>query len=534
MSSEDIWYYYFNILNKINDEIQIDKIILNIKHSIDLTNPTEKYLSLDSMLNVLLYLININKNPLINHSDLLKKILNIFKFSKDEKNKVFLLKNIPDDIYNIIGIYYFDDRLSIREDLHLKVVINKGKGINFKDLIKNSNAIDLIKSNLNNDLQYNGNLNDENIQSNGSGYYINLDDCKYYPDFWIDLAQNKNPKALDLILENWDFIIDLLNLQIVDNNFTNTDNIVFLFSFIKNQNDKAMDIIKTYWNYLIRSNVDLNYFAKNPNDKAIDLIIDNLDDNNFWSDDDFWNELATNTNIRVFEIIKDNLHNIEPQGIFWNILASNPLDGAFDLILENLENLDAEQQFWVNLAQNSNDRAIDVIVSNLDNIPRTNEFWNNLATNTNDRAIDLIVKQWDKTSLLDKSVGFVEHNGFNDNNNIWYKLATNTNDKAVDLLSKNTDLNNIGYIWDVISKNTNDKAIDLIIKNFDIIPKNIIFWKNLSQNPNSKVIDLLIDNYNDDINLYITSNPNIFNIDEKDIKNTIAQLKNIIKQINTS
>ena len=162
MSSEDIWYYYFNILTEINDEAQIEQIILNIKHSIDLLNPTKKYLSLNSMLNVLLYLININKNPLINplinHTDLLKNILNIFKFSKDDKNKVFLLKNIPDDIYNIIGIYYFDDRLSIREDLHLKVVINKGKGINFKDLIKNSNAIDLIKSNLNNDLQYNGNL----------------------------------------------------------------------------------------------------------------------------------------------------------------------------------------------------------------------------------------------------------------------------------------------------------------------------------------------------------------------------------------
>jgi hypothetical protein len=515
MSLEDIWYYYFNILNEINDETQIDQIILNIKHSMDLTNPTKKYLSLNSMVNVLLYLININKNPLINHTDLLKNILNIFKFSKDDKNKVFLLKNIPDDIYNIIGKYYFDDRLSIREDLHLKVVIDEGKGINFKDLIKNSNAIDLIKSNLNNDLKYNGNLNNENLPSNGSGYYINLDDCKYYPDFWLYLAQNKNPKALDLILENWDFIIDLLNLQIVDDNFTNTDNIVFLFSFIENQNDKAMDIIKTYWNYLVKNNVNLNYLAKNPNDKAIDLILDNLDD--FWSDDDFWDELATNTNIRVFEIIKNNLHNIEPQGVFWNILASNPSDGAFDLILENLENLveDEEQQFWVHLAQNSNDRAIDLIVTNLDNIPITNEFWNNLTTNTNNRAIDLIV----------------EYNDFTDN--IWYKLATNTNDKALDLLGKNTDLNNIEYIWDVISKNTNDKAIDLIIKNFDIIPKNIIFWKNLSRNTNPKVIALLIDNYNDDINSYITSNPNIFNIDEKDIKNKISQLKNIIKQINT-
>jgi hypothetical protein len=180
--------------------------------------------------------------------------------------------------------------------------------------------------------------------------------------FWFGLSTNTNIKAINILKVYFDNYINIFldedGLFIMDN-----ENIRFFGLFLKNPT--AIDLIWENWDYLNMisdNNIIINLLAKNPHNKAIEYII------NEWNiinkDNLFWENLAYNNNNKAIKLIVDNWRNINKSIKFWEMLALNTNDKALQLITDNLSNIKSNVGVWLSLVENTNISAFNFILEN--------------------------------------------------------------------------------------------------------------------------------------------------------------------------
>ena len=268
----------------------------------------------------------------------------------------------------------------------------------------------------------------------------------------------------------------------------------------------------------------------------------------------FVNNLYSNTNPGVFEVLYDNNYKIN-----WSILAKHPDAFTKKLELENIIKSGVSSEFWVSLCENTNPNVIKFIEEKIDKEKkeyksdyekkrtfkerhyirlaknptpeaiklvkdRINEYSNeinifieSLCMNPTPEAIELLksnrlamdilnqdyVKMyatsyflWIKLLANPEAINFIKKEcKWKDCEDEWNNLQKNPNPKAFKLLSEKRS-GNIKYNYEYLSENPCSKAIKILKermkqeKSMSINDNNNINWVSISENPRAKSLIL--------------------------------------------
>jgi len=511
---KDIWsiliylYYRYDI-NEYNNKIILNILSskINNRNNVNSLNDNDMIVE---FVNIVIYYININNNPLIYNPNILMDIIGVIKIKYKTKNEIL----IP-DLYDIISKKYFDFKYKLKDNIDIK-------NLDISSLIrysyKNIRGVHIILNNWDylykdnkfwNELVINTNDEILNIISN---YWNKFDRDNF---FWYNLATNNNNKAIKLMIKFWKDI---------------PKNTFFWYYLAANNNDLALEIIIENWDIITIDKYFWSQFAKNTNDKALYIIIEDLEENLIDNDKIFWYNLSQNNNINAINIIKANCkYLMKYKDILYNLtmnkhpntlnIISNILNNIFknstDVILENHEQV-AISILFEELAKNTSNGAMSIIIKYWDMVYKTKIFWNNLSVNDNNQAVKLLLKYVNK----------------NFNNN----LLQNKNDIIVNYIRDNIN----GFIkdetfWYNLLLNENDEAINMIKKNWDIIIKYPKIFEWLIRNNNEKAFNIFMEHIyyiNNNISMLLPFNSNIYEIDYNNVKGKIVQVENIIQNFN--
>jgi len=446
-----------------------------------------------------------------------KRLLQYLKYCSKflSKFKHTKIEDLPSVVKNLIG------QLSIEKYQNQFLEDNFSKFGYKNNIAKNPNAIDFIKE--------------------------HFDKIYKSFNFWIFLASNKNPEAINIIDDNFiNYIIPLIKNH---NEYKYTPALKFFKALAKNTNNEAVD----FYAKLLHSNDDSIFesmsksfgsFATNENDKALELIreillmsisekvrldilynlcnnkndkiIQILIKNNFYMNKLYL--LVDRSNKTVIDDIKENWEVLinypyDKKIIFFKNIAKNTDDDVLDLLDLFLTKNIINGAVFFKLLDNNNDKVVDVIGKTLDFY---GDYYKFIVSSKRDKFIDLIRKKWDNivlniefSKLLfnnpnDKALDLIEEkwDEFTNNNllpnYLWVSLASNTNDRAINIIIEKWDeipLDNIKF-FENLASNTNYKAINIIREKWDEIPiENMKFWISLSSNDNDNAIILLTEKF---------------------------------------
>ena len=525
-SWNEFWFLYINIYNDNDlDNDDLDGFLTIFKKRIDINQ------SFDIFMSVVIQLIdmNININPqIINHIIIrLKPFFNIsilnndlyyiigeYLFSRKYKLKDWII-NLNNGVNNF-NIEYFsylaknnsDKALDVIESM-VNILLEQDLGWNLLSSNTNPRAIKILSDNWNR-LTRRPNLMPilSRLLENENAIDLILDKILYLtnlPYFMECLSKNISDRSIEFIEENWSKFIKLNEAQIR----------ISLINLANNKNSLAIDLLEEKWED-IKSYVHYEFYinlSKNNNQNAISLLCQKLnikaiDINSYRY---IYNIMASNPNDQILDYVIENWNILEKNMIFWQYLCKNPNERAIKLLEDNykmflnIDNINGDILINLALLPNNPLDCLKLIPNNPKDC---------LAHNTSDRAIEFIKTHWE---FLSSNYIF----GMYIPNVLVEYLASNQNDKTIDLLKEkfltkeilNSNLTNEEYYRNShflskkflmnLASNPNDKAIDLFIANWNFLiinnpminanNKNKIF-KNLLQNKNFKIIKIINDN----------------------------------------
>jgi hypothetical protein len=303
---------------------------------------------------------------------------------------------------------------------------------------------------------------------------------------YIEISINKNITINNLI-DNYDK--DDVDSYYNDGRFeynsnlkTRLQNRVFsvLFDGINNINETHVIFFDKYiWNYI----------AKYP--KYTHLIIKYYD--KFDKNQKFWNKFAENTDDRAVNLIIKNISDISINNSFLFNLSLNNNENVISLLFEKLVYYDDD--IWNNLASNTNIKVINLINENWNKINKTNQFYINLCKNKN--ALNLIIENIRDLIMTDNILRYlnllfenIEFLNILQNDFItFYQLFKENNINLLFYLSSSLYNNN---------NNNNNNIINIIITNFNLIKieglDKIKILDNLTSNNNNDIMLLITEN----------------------------------------
>lgn len=403
------------------------------------------------------------------------------KISTRAPSKLNITK-LPNDLKKLIVNKYVNmlpDRYKLRDWI-------PEEKINWRDLCKNPNAIDMIEERIIHDSTLTKKEFKDRYQYNAQGYDI------YKTIYWPSLSNNKN--AIELI-KNKIIAEDSLTLQEYEK--LDWSNRLDWTSIAVNKDYKAMELLnmkrsKINWNLLsINKNaMELFILPKYNEEKLIDpeILFNIMHSENKKLD---WSQLSKNEG--AIKIIKEHLlfEDTIPLEIYndldssnkidWGGLATNP--NAMPIIIKFIEkyiqyeDIDDEEHPYYRYAQHFDD-----IWRNLSKNPKAAKYlYENYPEKINWRAFSGNPKA---IRYLNEPINYDKIN--------WQKLSKNP--AAINLLKEN-----IGRIdWYYISCNTNPEAMELIRVKFEqekydtenntlhlhnLRTHEKLDWNELSQNP---------------------------------------------------
>ena len=514
-SWNEFWFLYINIYNDTDlDNDDLDGFLTICKKRIDINQ------SFDIFMNVVIQLIdmNININPqIINHIIIkLKPFYNIsnilnndlyhiigeYLFSRKYKLKDWIinlnngLNNFNTEYFSYLAKNNSDKALDVIESM-VNILLEQDLGWNLLSSNTNPRAIKILSDNW---IRLTRKPNLMYILSrlleNENAIDLILEKISYLsklPYFMECLSKNISDRSIEFIEENWSKFITLNEAQIR----------ISLINLANNKNSLAIDLIEEKWED-IKSYVSYEFFinlSKNHNQNAISLLCQKLNTETIEVNSYryIYNNLASNPNDQILDYVIENWGIVEKNIIFWQYLCKNTNERAVKLLEDNYQKFlnpnYINGDILINLTHNTNDRAIEFIKTH----------WEFLSSNP--------------YGITEQSNGLFSNYIFGEYipNVLVEYLASNPNDKAIDLLIEkfltqeilNSNLTNQDYYRNShflsnkflqnLAQNCNDKAIDLFIANWNFLiinnPMiNAKIFKNFLQNKNLKVIKILNDN----------------------------------------
>ena len=513
-SWNEFWFLYISIYNDTDlDNDDLDGFLTICKKRTDINQ------SFDIFMNVVIQLIdmNININPqIINHIIIkLKPFYNIsilnndlyhiigeYLFSRKYKLKNWII-NLNNGINNFNTEYFSylaknnsDKALDVIESM-VNILLEQDLGWNLLSSNTNPRAIKILSDNW---IRLTRRPNLMYILSrlleNEHAIDLILDKISYLsklPYFMECLSKNISDRSIEFIEENWSKFITLNETQIR----------ISLINLANNKNSFAIDLLEEKWED-IKSYVPYEFFinlSKNHNQNAISLLCQNLnikaiDVNSYRY---IYNNLASNPNNQILDYVIENWNILEKNMIFWQYLCKNTNERAIKLLEDNYQmflNIDyINGDILINLAHNTNDRAIEFIKTHWEFLSSNyifgeyipNVLVEYLASNPNDKAIDLLKEKFLTQEMLNSNL----------TNQEYYRNSHFLSKKFLKNLAMPKELPNNPK--DCLAQNCNDKAIDLFIDNWNFLiinnPMiNAKIFKKFLQNKNLKVIKILNDN----------------------------------------
>ena len=408
---EDIWGVIGNMINRNNNNplINFDKFMIEIVNSL-LDLGLNKSDGLIKLVDLIFNFID-DEIPLFeNNQELLTNIINLFKVNKyDENVENILLLKFPNDINNIISEYTFKNIYSI-------ILLNQIEYPNYNIEDFSIYCSDYCRF-------Y------SILLANSSDLVVDMVVNLWYKikpliDDWDFMPKNKDNKIVDLIIDEWNFgtnnirqneyfivmLAENNNPRIVQLLIENLEHINTDYSFwiaiSKNTNKLAINLLLENWDIYFSyfSSVDINesehirrfsLLLRNPT--AFDLVIEKWDDiTNLLDVQLLYKYLLSNPNINFIKLIEEEWDGIEKDVIFWENLAINNNLSAVKKIKDGLKNNSViiSEIFWCNLSENNNTLALEIIKDNLITIKNIKNIWIGLAYNKNPLAFNLILNNW--------------------------------------------------------------------------------------------------------------------------------------------
>lgn len=396
------------------------------------------------------FLENPNKSPANIRDEMIKV-----------KNKT-KLSHLPEDAIEVILSKYKEiiPRKMVLRDWVYKLKIK----LDWKELVKNENAIDYMKDNIDkvkfsqlrigikDDPKFKDLLNELYKRTDLSGKTLSylarnenaidiIEDKIKNNDFtdWSDLSYNRNPRAIKLIeeeLKNPNNKIDWIGLSL------NPAAIKLIEEELKKQNSKVS------WQYLSQ------------NENAMHIIENEFEKENSKVN---WTFLSLNKNAipLITKVLERDPNDIRIQ---WGPLSINP--NAIDILKRYFHNINVH-----NLMNNSSNRVIEIIVRN-NRLQDQFIDWYNLIQGKHIKYV------WD--NFREETINKLR-SGIEDDEDMLYLLAMN--EYGIDCIEYFYDNNLIpneilddSHFWYLLSLNRN--AMSILEKNKDKID-----WSGLSANP---------------------------------------------------
>ena len=354
------------------------------------------------------------------------------------------LNKLPGDIIGqIVGNY----KSLLPSKYVLRKWVNKEE-LNWSMLSENPCAIDLLKEKIEREksmdkeeykkLKVEEKVNWLMLSMNPEA----IDILKKYPHdiVWCSLCDNKNPRAVDMILERMEYEKQLAPYSIEDDDDDEDSKDayglyrVWIDRMCYNEHPRIIELLRErieleknrehYMTLSVNEKIDWGQLSSNPHQKAIELLVENLDKVD-------WTVLSENPG--AIELLKANPHKIS-----WRYLSLNKNAGELlkqrhyyenSLSVEEYYSLGKNNQLsWEYLS--GNPCAIELFKANPARI-----HWKELTRNP--EAIEMLKNKPRGVSIHDFYVGLSE------------------NPHAIEILEKNKDLVN----WKYITRNPNSTEL---------------------------------------------------------------------------
>ena len=307
-----------------------------------------------------------------------EKLLNMSP--TDDGNASMVLNALPTDIIGQIVCNYGS---LLPSKYVLRDWVNKDN-LNWKMLSANPCAIEMLKERI----EYEKSLDKEEYAKLADDNRVNwlklsinpeaIDILKKYPQdiVWCCLCDNKNPRAVEMILERIEYEKQLPPYSIEDDDDDEDSKDacglyrVWIDRMCYNEHPRIIELLRErieleknrehYMTLSVNEKIDWGQLSSNPHPKAIELLMANPEEID-------WETLSANPG--AIELLKAN-----PEEIYWSMLSENP--NAIELLKANPKKIN-----WQMLSGNPN--AIELLKAN-----RKKIFWGMLSGNPN--AIELL------------------------------------------------------------------------------------------------------------------------------------------------
>jgi len=295
----------------------------------------------------------------------------------DDGNASMVLNALPTDIIGQIVCNYGS---LLPSKYVLRDWVNKDN-LNWKMLSANPCAIEMLKERI----EYEKSLDKEEYAKLADDNRVNwlklsinpeaIDILKKYPQdiVWCCLCDNKNPRAVEMILERIEYEKQLPPYHIGQEEDEYGLYRIWWDRLGYNENPQIIEMLKEkaelekneeyYAGLNINDKIDWQQISSNPN--AIELLMANPEEID-------WETLSANPG--AIELLKAN-----PEEIYWSMLSENP--NAIELLKANPKKIN-----WQMLSGNPN--AIELLKANPKKI-----FWGRLYENEN--ALELIKERYE-------------------------------------------------------------------------------------------------------------------------------------------
>jgi hypothetical protein len=317
----------------------------------------------------------------------------------DDGNASMVLNALPTDIIEQIVCNYGS---LLPSKYVLRDWVNKDN-LNWSMLSANPCAIDLLKEKIEREKSMDKEEY-KNLKANEKVNWLKLsmnpeaiDILKKYPQdiVWCCLCDNKNPRAVEMILERIEYEKQLPPYYIGQEEDEYGLYRIWWDRLGYNENPQIIEMLKEkaelekneeyYAGLNINDKIDWHQISSNPN--AIELLMANPEEIDWETlsanpgaiellkanpEEIYWSMLSENPN--AIELLKAN-----PKKINWQMLSGNP--NAIELLKANRKKI-----FWGMLSGNPN--AIELLKAN-----RKKIFWGRLSENEN--AIELIKERYE-------------------------------------------------------------------------------------------------------------------------------------------
>jgi hypothetical protein len=529
-SWNEFWVLYISIYNDNDlDNDDLDGFLTIFKKRIDIYQSFDIFMnvviqSIDMNININPQIINHiivrlkpflnipnisnNNNTLILNNDLYH-IIGEYLFSRKYKLKDWII-NLNNGVNNF-NIEYFsylaknnsDKALDVIESI-LNILLEQDLGWNLLSSNTNPRAIKILSDNWIRLITRPISMPIlSRLLENENAIDLIFDKISYLsklPYFMECLSKNISDRSIDFIEENWSKFIKLNEAQIR----------ISLINLSNNKNSLAIDLLEEKWED-IKSYVHYEFYinlSKNHNQNAISLLCQKLnikaiDINSYRY---IYNILASNPNDQILDYVIENWNILEKNMGFWQYLCKNTNERAIKLLEDNykmflnIDNINGD--ILINLAHNTSDRAIEFIKTHWEFLSSNyifgeyipNVLVQYLASNQNDKTIDLLKEKFLTQEILNSNLTRQEYsrNSHFLSKKFLKNLAQNSNDKAIDLFIANWNFliinnpmiyaYNRNKIFKIFLQNKNLKVIKILNDNLEYLLSTDYFWSLLTNN----------------------------------------------------